>query len=250
MKNNKKLVVLAGAAALGLVAATGVTSGFAWFAVNSQVNATSLTVQAKSNASYLLINNTAAVANPGVRTVAAATAADDEVYPTAQAATQMTATDNAHTSIAVGDWYTATVNNRDYATPEGNDGVQYTSILPVTYGESGYFVHYDFYLYLEEGSVDLTNQTIQVTATIDHAWVKAGVKPITNPATAPSVLANGGQHSFTGLSLNETPTQAADFLHFEIELFIDGTVANVKSATTLSTLTGDASFQFDIVAAA
>ena len=38
MKNNKKLVVLAGAAALGLVAATGITSGFAWFATNNTKN--------------------------------------------------------------------------------------------------------------------------------------------------------------------------------------------------------------------
>ncbi|MBQ2053298.1 MAG: hypothetical protein II494_06475, partial [Bacilli bacterium] len=90
MKNNKKLVVLAGAAALGLVAATGVTSGFAWFAVNSQVTATGLTVNAKSNAAYLLINNSAsAVANQ--RTVAATplAAGGDTVYPVSKAAAEV-----------------------------------------------------------------------------------------------------------------------------------------------------------------
>ena len=55
MKNNKKLVVIAGAVALGLVAATGVTSGFAWFAVNNTVTATGMTVTAKSDAIFLEI---------------------------------------------------------------------------------------------------------------------------------------------------------------------------------------------------
>ncbi len=59
MKNNKKLVVLAGAAALGLVAATGVTSGFAWFATNNSVAATGMEVTAKSNAVFLEIKGAA-----------------------------------------------------------------------------------------------------------------------------------------------------------------------------------------------
>lgn len=55
MKNNKKFVLAAGAAALGLVAATGVTSGFAWFAVNDAATITSMNVTAKTDSPYLLV---------------------------------------------------------------------------------------------------------------------------------------------------------------------------------------------------
>lgn len=56
MKNNKKIILAAGAAALGLVAATGVTSGFAWFATNAQVGVNNMSILANSNNSYLLIH--------------------------------------------------------------------------------------------------------------------------------------------------------------------------------------------------
>ena len=55
MKNNKKFILAAGAAALGLVAATGVTSGFAWFAVNSTATVTGMQLSAKSDQPFLLI---------------------------------------------------------------------------------------------------------------------------------------------------------------------------------------------------
>ena len=54
MKNNKKIILAAGAAALGLVAATGVTSGFAWFVANSTVEISNLKVTAKANDPYLV----------------------------------------------------------------------------------------------------------------------------------------------------------------------------------------------------
>ena len=55
MKNNKKIVLALGAAGLGLVAATGVTSGFAWFAANAKVTVSNLKVSAKATQSFLLI---------------------------------------------------------------------------------------------------------------------------------------------------------------------------------------------------
>ena len=246
MKNNKKLVVLAGAAALGLVAATGVTSGFAWFAVNSTVTATSLTVQAKSNAAYLKINNVADTTNGATTISAAAANPSDTVYPVSKAASQI-----SWNSITIdeGDWYTATVNKRDAAVPNAQAGVEYTSLEEVTYGTDDYFVHYDFYLYLDTGSKDLTGQTIRVTASImdnqtptpaASTVVKAGVKPTGGNV---SVLGNGDYADFSGLAL-KVPSQTSDYLHFEIELFIEGTAASVMSATSLADLAGTASFTF------
>ena len=46
MKNNKKFILAAGAAALGLVAATGVTSGFAWFTAANTVEVNGLNMKA------------------------------------------------------------------------------------------------------------------------------------------------------------------------------------------------------------
>ncbi len=57
MKNNKKIILAAGAAALGLVAATGATSGFAWFTTNRTVTATLNSVTVGSNAASLIISN-------------------------------------------------------------------------------------------------------------------------------------------------------------------------------------------------
>lgn len=51
----KKVVLALGTAALGVVAATGVTSGFAWFAVNETVAVTGLQVRGVSDQPYLLI---------------------------------------------------------------------------------------------------------------------------------------------------------------------------------------------------
>jgi len=55
MAKNKRKVVLIGTSALSLVAATGVTSVFAWFAANNEVNANGMSISAVSNAPYLEI---------------------------------------------------------------------------------------------------------------------------------------------------------------------------------------------------
>ena len=238
MKNNKKLVVLAGAAALGLVAATGVTSGFAWFAVNSQVTATGLQVSAKTNANYLLINTAAAVAGTPASTVTGSNA-NTVVYPAARNDSGAAITLDA-TSIAVGSWYTATVNNRNAANPDGESTV-YTSLHSVSVGDDDYFVGYDFYLYLASGSeASLANQTITVTANFNGAH--ASVKAYVSDGTHNAILAtdNASSSVFTPLTLKVPGADpvASDFVHFQVELFIDGTNSDVKSATSIATLAG------------
>ena len=233
MKNNKKLVVIAGAAALGLVAATGVTSGFAWFAVNTTVSASSLDVSAKANASYLLINTAAEKKATPATTIAGVDPTSTSVYPVSKAATTIT-----HGSVTInsGEWYTATVNKRDAATP-GENGVEYTSVTKINMGNDDYFVHYDFYLYLADGSTDLTNQDLTVTVNFNnaHASVKMAV---TIDESNYYVLESGSlSHTFNGVAL-KVPSATTDYVHFEAEIFIDGTNSDVKSATNISTLAG------------
>lgn len=245
MKNNKKLVVLAGAAALGLVAATGVTSGFAWFAVNTSVSATSLNVKAKTNASYLLINTSAAVADTATTEIAGVDPANAAtgVVPVAR---NDSATTIGGVSLQAGEWYTATIKERDQVTGT------YTNVTgEIEVGNDTYFVGYNFYLYLATGSEEsLTDQTVTVTANFgtSHASVKAAVSV---DGTNWSVLAAGvgnNTASFEHLTLKvpaATPT-SGDFVHVAVELFIDGTVNGVMSATPLATLAGEIGLTFSI----
>ena len=245
MKNNKKLVVLAGAAALGLVAATGVTSGFAWFAVNASVSATSLNVTAKTNASYLLIN-TSASTEGGDTTKAAADPANTAVYPVAYT-TQvinwngqdgLEDTDDDVT-IPANKWYTATVTTRDNATGT------YSSLQQVDVGASNYFVHYDFYLYLATGSDATLTEDLTVTAdfTGDHSSVKAAV---TSGDKNYYILASGAaSHTFSDMTF-KIPSQTSDYVRIQVELFIDGTDTNVKSTTDIATLVGEINLTFSI----
>ena len=251
MKNNKKLVVLAGAAALGLVAATGVTSGFAWFAVNTSVSATSLNVKAKTNASYLLINNTDAVAGTPVTTITGIDPANATtgVAPVAKAATEFTVTDNGlNVTVHQGDWYTATIEERDSET-----GTYTNVISDIVVGNDSYFVGYDFYLYLASGSeAQLTNETLTVTADFgsSHASVKAVVS-VDGGSSWSDIVYNADNHKSVSFSNQTLKVPAAspassDFLNVKVELFIDGTVTGVKSTATISDLAGEIGLTFAI----
>lgn len=57
MKNNKKIILAAGAAALGLVAATGVTSGLAWFTAANTVTINGLQFQAAAEEGIVVANS-------------------------------------------------------------------------------------------------------------------------------------------------------------------------------------------------
>ena len=260
MKNNKKLVVLAGAAALGLVAATGVTSGFAWFAVNNSVSATSLNVSAKSNAAYLLIgtSDNSSTKTGSADTIPGIDPGSTTVYPAAFNDTGAKI-EWKTASVAANKFYTATVNNRNEANPN-DDGVEYTSLSEVFLSNADYFVHYTFWLTLGEGSKNYSG-TLDITMAkdnnggapkkADHDAVSAAVyfdsAAITNFNTTPDtplpvILEDGSlTHQYSGVALTAATAKKVD-----IFMFIDGTNTDVKSATDLSTLIGDVDFTFAI----
>ncbi len=253
MKNNKKLVVLAGVAALGLVAATGVTSGFAWFAVNNTVSATSLNVQAKSNASYLLIGtaDNASDKDDSSTSIAAVDPANYAVYPAAYSGAS-TVTWNHNTpdndsddvTIPASTWYTATVDSRTNGQADGNT-VKYTNLETITNGlaNTSYFVPYHFWLTLATGSEAVSkNITMTGDFTSDHGSVKAAV--IFDGAAGSLAILDSTTTTSTVFS---SVALAANTSHtVDIYMFIDGTNSDVKSETDISTLVGDVNFSFAI----
>ncbi|MBP5092409.1 MAG: hypothetical protein J6328_07680 [Bacilli bacterium] len=251
MKNNKKFVVLAGAAALGLVAATGVTSGFAWFAVNNQVTATSLTVGARSNASYLLSNtrDNASDKTGSDTTIAATTAANTSVKPVSYATDDVTwdknnTPENTNDDVKVDadNWFTATVDSRNAATPGA--GVNYTSLIDVDAHDTNYFVAYTLYLTLATGSEALTEDlTITADFGTSHASVDAAgylYEGNFSSTTSETHSFRSGAWTIDDVALTESTSVKVTF-----ELYIDGTNANVKSATNIATLIGSIDFTFD-----
>ncbi len=247
MKNNKKLVVLAGAAALGLVAATGVTSGFAWFAVNNQVTATSLTIKAKSNGAYLLIDTTDNAAANAKGTSALTKdvqpAQAPEVYPCAYTTAAITwdkgtqDTSDDYT-VQANNWYTGTINNKEHATIVENTTDAWTSLTTITLGQANYFAKYDFYLTLATGSEDYSG-TMGIAATF-NTGSDAAVKAAVVFGSQDQVILDGttGTHDYATQSLTSTTS-----IHVAIYLYIDGTSTNVYTDYA-SPITGDVDFAF------
>jgi len=272
MKNNKKLVVIAGAAVLGLVAATGVTSTFAWFATNNTVSATSLSVTAKSNATYLLIDTAENAAasqkanssntskngvNPSTNTAYGAEAL--KVHP---AAYTTIALNEANTSVAANNWYTATVQKKDVAVKSVNN--DYTSMTQINLGAANYFVKYDFYLTLGTGSAPYTGGVeVKPTFTDASASLKAAVlfdvdktEPdltkfdIFAATAAPADTTAGRKEEFgatsgktyTSVSLDDTSS-----IKVTVYLYVDGNAEKVNSDYLADKgITGSVDFKFTL----
>lgn len=272
MKNNKKLVVIAGAAVLGLVAATGVTSTFAWFATNTSVSATSLSVTAKSNATYLLIDTTENAAadkkgtssntsksgvNPSTNTAYGSEAL--KVHPAAYTTIALT---EAGSSVDANNWYTATVQKKDVAVK--SVGNNYTSMKKIDLGEANYFVKYDFYLTLGTGSAPYTGGVeVKPTFTDASDSLKAAVlfnvdkdePDLTKfdifAATAASADAAAGRKEEFGATSGKTyPSVSLDDTHsikVTVYLYVDGNAANVNSDYLATKgITGSVDFKFTL----
>ena len=249
MKNNKKLVVLAGAAALGLVAATGVTSGFAWFAVNNTVTATSLTVKAKSNASYLLIgtanNATDKTASATTVDVGVAEANVPALYPAAFTTTEINETIGGNSvTVHANKWYTGTISQRNTATGTWTSLNEIAEVSDSQLKNTSYFAEFDFYLTLGAGSEDYSG-TIGVQATFNSgtdAAVKAAIlfddedQEILSKATDSTTAT----HDYATQTLTATTS-----IKVEVYLFIDGTSAHVYSDYA-TPITGDIDLQFKL----
>lgn len=179
MKKFRKLIP---ALCMLLVSALFVgTSTYAWFSMNSSVQATNMMVKAKSNARYLLIGDDETNAKGTAKTDKAgkaltnehaalyATAGNDNktCYPTAYytAVGEL----NGHATEA-GKWYTTTSDKHDTAV-SGN-----AEIKEVTEADKDYMLTYKMYLTLTNDSESYTGKlTVTPTITNTSESVKAMV---------------------------------------------------------------------------
>lgn len=229
MKNNKKLVVLAGAAALGLVAATGVTSGFAWFTANTSVTATGMALTAKSDAIFLEIKGTedANYTNTGTNNL------DAELEPVAHESWSALAdiTDfDLHEAGTYDNWYHMQADSPDAAASTGSKNY-ITSF-------TGYVATTTFDVKVHQGSG--TGYDLYVSS-VTFSAANAGLRLI--------VAGADGYQEFSSTNTS-IAFNASNIISDEVTtteqtitayLYIDGNDSNVYTANKAN-LTGSVSF--------
>lgn len=236
MKKFKKIIpalcmLLVSAVLLG-------TSTFAWFSINTTVNASNMNVTATTNTQYFVISSSTTFGTDVTLTTNTASTDsginDDKatVYPVAYTTTGLT---GAGASINPNSWYTANVGTYD--------GSDVTNRTAVTLEAGDYFLKYTFYVGLATNSTDFNGQ-LDVTAvtadTTNKGYVKAAVK-VTGYAsssaestTSETVVTNQTSAQTTTGSFYMSAT-SSKYLTVEVFVYVDGTHADViDSATDLS----------------
>lgn len=225
MKKFRKLIP---ALCMLLVSALFVgTSTYAWFSMNSSVEATNMMVKAKSNARYLLIGDDEANAKTA-KTDAAGKALTNEhdalyattgndaqtCYPTAYYTEADTL--NGHATEA-GKWYTTTSDTHNKAVSGNAD------ITAVTEGDKNYMLTYKMYLTLTTDSEAYTGQ-LSVTSTI------------TNPSESVKAVVVIGDEKFivdkdntTFTTANNVALSSTTALEVTVYVYNDGNETNVNS---------------------
>ena len=244
MKKFRKLIP---ALCMLLVSALFVgTSTYAWFSMNSSVQATDMMVKAKSNARYLLIGDDKAKAEGTAKTDAAGNALTNEhdalyattgndnqtCYPTAYYTEAGTL--NGHDTEA-GKWYTTTSDTHDQAVSGSAE------ITEVTEGNKDYMLTYKMYLTLTNDSESYTGK-LTVTPAITN----------TSKSVKAMVVINGEKHivdttdaAFT--TTNNVELSSTTALEVTVYVYNDGNATNVNSTyynTNAENLTGTVNLSF------
>lgn len=226
MKKFRKLIP---ALCMLLVSALFVgTSTYAWFSMNSSVQATDMMVKAKSNARYLLIGDDKDNAKGTAKTDKAGKALTNEhaalyattgndsktCYPTAYYAEAGTL--NGHETVA-NKWYTSTSDTHDKAVSGNAD------ITEVKEADKDYMLTYKMYLTLTNDSESYTGK-LTVTPTITN----------TSKSVKAMVVINGEKHivdtknaAFT--TEGNVELSSTDALEVTVYVYNDGNADNVNS---------------------
>ena len=214
------------------------TSTFAWFSMNTQVTASDITITAKSNARYLLINNTGTAAT-GSDSLTLTT--DATVYPAKFLASATTlGTSPNQVSVPANGWYTANNRNSNNAT---NSVYNYKA---VTEGDADYMATDTMYLTLSSDSENW-DKYVKVTVTKDSGDAAGSmVLKITNGSTTSYVDIGAG--GVTYIDCSSTNLTNAACITVVAYTYIDGTSTNVYSDYTGApdSLTGTFSLTFDL----
>ena len=230
MKNNKKFILAAGAAALGLVAATGVTSGFAWFAVNNTISLTGLAVTANADQSYLLIEEardfTLATmqAAPATYSSASFSPASKDLMPvTIKTSVTPLTIDNLDDADS---WEYRTSTNPAESQPTTNAA---TTVPEDDYAK--YVARYDFTIGLATNTAACSLKVSNVTFTMaDGAQAKKGLTIVLATETVGYKFAYGVAFAEQTLVNNLTE---ADAINLSAYVYIDGTNEEVTSNNRL-----------------
>ncbi len=256
-KNGNKRKLLGAVGMLTVSAAMLVSSTFAWFSLNKNVTATSMSVTAKSSSVYLLIGdedaNTAALVQEGNLTEKAGKAASiTQIYPSAYKNnetlnynSQMTASSDFADPTK---WYRATAASAGASTAKANT----LSALTSAYFNQ-YVIHYQYHLTLAVGSEQASN--LKVTAyTPTMTNVKAGDKE-TMQAVKVVVC---GPDGYTELATTDT-TGKADVLAntvsdsavttIDVYVYYDGNDPTVYTNNIANLEGADFTIEFGVTAA-
>lgn len=273
MTKNKKALIVAGAAALGLVAATGVTSGLAWFATNSTVSVTGLAVQANTTDSFLLIaegsvepntettgiralNQTSVASSLGTVNLKPVTYTGSTEAANLTTSAIETADQETNTKYKWGTGTSASVNDANtesaitkIAKGESPNGTFATDVA----GDGKYVSVAEFSVCLATGSAGCAG--LKVTA-VD---IKNGANPATDSVWATTGLTlilatttTGYQYKVTNASLSNqiwsSPMTSSDTTSVKIKayVYIDGTSEGVKTAA-IDNLKGTIGFSISTV---
>lgn len=208
------------AIAMVVVAAVALSSStYAWFAANNKVTATGMTVTAKSNSAYLLIDTADNATNKdNSGTTKATTTGAAILYPAAYTTTEI-ASDTDNTNIIVAkSWYTAKNKNSNAAA----DAV--IGRTSVTVDNTNYFQKSEFWLTLSKDSEDATDKTLTINfdkGSSDNA-VSAAV--YVGTATDPILLNSTNANGTTTITLTANTS-----VKVTVYTYIDGTSTNVNS---------------------
>lgn len=272
VKSLQKQLIAAIAMVLVAMIALG-SSTYAWFAANTKVEATGLSVTAKSNSQYLLIGDDAAKAIADPKTDAAGTALtythaalyadqsanpDKKVYPAYYSGTETTklpgtADGGGDLLIMTADkWYTANNTNANAAADTVKNAVE------ITEGElANYRLTYKVWLTLTKDSEDYSG-TILMKPTLASGdastsiAVKIGSKVYKlNDPGAEDLAVDGKVGAFitTGVTTTENiAITSGTAVPVEIYVFVNGASKNVNSAYINGgdTVTGAASVSFEL----
>ena len=253
MKKFKKLIpafcmLLVSAIMLG-------SSTFAWFSMNTKVTASNMQVNAKTNTTFLLINNDGKTGNQMTAqdtTIAAQAPANTTLYPaaffkTVDETTTMGKKDGTNAFKLIEDgkltagsdvWVTANNGNRD----DANDKV--ANVVKLNPGETNftnYTAEYKVWLTLLKGTA-ATQQYVKISLVADTEVGAA--KAVAKIGEEWIDLGAGGEAKFTADKISLSDSTAVQVSVF---VYIDGNNANVKSATDVTTITGLFALDFEIV---
>ena len=215
------------------------TSTFAWFSMNTQVTAESISITAKSNARYLLINDDGTAAS-GSDSLTLTT--DATVYPAKFLATGATLGSSPNQiTVANNGWYTANNRNSNNAT---NSVYNYQN---VTEADADYMATDTMYLTLSADS-ESWDKYVKVTVTKASGDAAGSmVLKITNGSTTSYVDIGAGGITYIDCSSDELANTGC--ITVVAYTYIDGTSTNVYSDFTgaPASLTATFSLTFDLV---